>query len=250
MALVNNGWRARRAAIRWMAGVFAAAVIAAAAGCAPAVEDVALEQALKDGRVSAVFANRGTYGDVMIAAITSRADGPLAVMVERGTRLRNLRPGGESFAVYGYKGRLGAPYSASYQRERRLTLGGRGDTAYALLESYSLNALAEPAAENDAFAVDGRAAPDTLAVLQASAETDSIEAKQIAVWATTDDVTVQDMQEIAFACQPHDLDAARAILRRAGLDPDKYRIAAVGSRQSKVRDCRLSTVDFRLSTQT
>jgi hypothetical protein len=248
MSLVSNGWRARRLAIRWMAGLFAASLVAAA-GCAPAVENVALEQALKDGRVSAVFANHGTYGDVMIAAITSRADGPLAVMVERGTLLRNLRPGGENFAVYGYKGRLGAPDSAGYQKEYRLTLGGRGDTVYALLESYSLNALAEPATENDAFTVDGRAAPDTLAVLRAAAETDSIEAKQIAVWATTDDVSAQDLQEIAFTHQPHDLDAARAILRRARLDPDKYQIAAVVSRQSKVDSPGLSTFDCRLPTQ-
>jgi hypothetical protein len=213
----------------WVSRSFVAGLLATVllAGCAatPAAK-IPLEDALSSNQVSAMLRSRGTYGDVIIANVTSNTDQAIEVTVTPGTLLKNNNGTGEGFVLYKYKGMLTAANSNRYQENARLILRNRNDNHLAMIEAYSVNALADPAEITDTFTLNGKAGADVQAVIGAATAGDSIEAKQLAVWAVTDDVATSDLNTIQFAYKPEDLTAAEAILRRAKLEPSQYKLFA------------------------
>jgi hypothetical protein len=191
------------------------------AGCAPA-QEVTLDQALAGKLVGVRYTSHGTYGDTVVAAFTSNVDQSLAITVEPGTLLQNRHSGSESLVVYRYKGELTSATDYTYRTDTAVNLAGPKASQLALLECYSVNALAAPASDDDDFVASGKADSDTLAVIRAATDDDSIEAKQIAVWAVTDDVSADELKAVQFTYASADLAAARAILERAGLNPADF----------------------------
>ena len=217
----TTGSREKRPLTRLFVATIAMALLAA---CGTPAKDVTLSQAIDEGLVTVTFTNRATYGDIMIALVESTSDQPVNMSVERGTLLRNDRAGGESFVVYSYRGRLESPDGREFAKAATIALDGAGALQYALLEGYSLNALTDPATALDTFTLDGMVTGDTLAVIQAATDAHSIQAKQMALWATTDNVSAQDLSSISFKYVASDLDEARDLLQRAGLKPEIFKL--------------------------
>ncbi len=216
----HQKWPGRYAA----AGGLAVCALALLVACEAPARELTLLQAVDEGWVIATFTSRATYGDALAAVLESTTEQPIRITVERGTRLRNDRPGAESFVIFGYRGRLEAPDGALFARATTIALNGAGAQEIALLEGYSLTLLADPATALDTFALDGMATGDVLAVVQAATGAESIEARQIAIWAATEDVTAKDLADVAFKHTAGDLDGARSILQRAGLRPATFKL--------------------------
>jgi hypothetical protein len=195
------------------------------AACAP-VKKVALENALIDKQITATFRSRGTYGDIVVAAVTPNVDQAIELVVTPGSLLRNSTTTNESLVIFKYKGALAAPSSDSYQTNAAFVTRSKGAEQYAMLEAYSVNALADPALISDTFQLSGTASAEVQAVVNVLTDNDSIQAKQIAVWVVTDDITAQSLLDVHFPASPADLDSAKAILQRAKLDPAKYQLFA------------------------
>ena len=113
----------------------------------------------------------------------------MIIDIPTGTVLRNTDPDRESFAVLKYKGEQELVSSTKYTPGKTISIGA-SDEKLALLECYSLNAELDPPATGDTFTVDGLVDTGTLAVLEAAKSVDDAEtgARQIAVWAVTDNV--------------------------------------------------------------
>jgi hypothetical protein len=200
-------------------------LLAALSACAPATK-IPLANALSDHQIGVTLQSRGTYGDIVVATMTSTSDQAIEVTITPGTLLRNETRSGESLVLVRYKGKLATPTSDMYQENAQLTLGRKGDQHIALLEAYSVNALADPAQISDTFALSGTANTNVLAVVKALKDGDAIEAKQMAVWAVTDNITAKDLDNVQFKYSPAHLTAARDILARADLTPNKFKLFA------------------------
>ena len=221
LAVVLPGIDARSIAVALIAAVLALGT----SGCASA-KQVALENALLAKQITASFKSRGTYGDIVVATITSSTDQAIEVTITPGTLLTNTTRTGESLVLYRYKGKLATATSANYQENAKLVLSSRNAEQIALLEAYSVNALGEPAQVNDTFAVSATASTDVQAILKVFTDNDSIQAKQVAIWAVTDNISTENLNTMQFTYKPGDLDMAKSILQRAKLDPTKYKVFA------------------------
>ena len=181
-----------------------------------------IDQALQQRIITADFETKLSYGDVMTATFNLTGDQAITLDIPRGTVLRNTAGERESFVVYQFKGRFESATSTELKQAPSIILSTSGREYIALLECYSLNTLLPSAQETDDFAVNGTVPAETQAVLDAFEPNDSIEARQIAVWATTDNASQDDLDSIQMKYSEKDATAAKAILGRAKLDPSKY----------------------------
>ncbi len=149
----------------------------------------------------------------------------MIIDIPTGTVLRNTDPDRESFAVLKYKGEQESVSSTKYTPGKTISIGA-SDEKLALLECYSLNAELDPPATGDTFTVDGLVDTDTLAVLEAAKSVDDAEtgARQIAVWAVTDNVDKDVLDNVNFEYQAADITKAKDLLSKAKLDTAKFNL--------------------------
>lgn len=196
----------------------------ALAGCSLSPQAMDVEQAIKEQRVAIEFSSRGSYGDIIVATskLADEAGESVNVSFPVGLALKNGDDQRESFVVFKYKGRLDSETDDRYDEGSSLGLSSAGSPEYGLLEAYSINAFLDSPAETDRFTAAGKAEANVMAVLEADRDVDNIEARQMAVWAVTDDITTQDLDDLALPYDADDLAVARKLIEAAKLDPASY----------------------------
>jgi hypothetical protein len=205
--------------IRW--GMLAP-LLAVLAACG--ADPLAIDQALKDSRVDATFVSTGgSSGDVCVGTFKHAQGESFNLQIPTGTVLRNDDSNHESFVVVRLKGELQSVSSKMYTEKKAIILSS-GDEFIGGLECYSLDALLESPESSDSFSVDGVVSGDTKAVVEALENDDNLAANQIAVWATTDDLTRDDLDLIGYTFKDSDIDAAKQIVEKAKLDPASFKI--------------------------
>jgi hypothetical protein len=126
------------------------------------------------------------------------------------------------------------------RRLRGLSEGGRrfqplnaivltDDNVHAyVLEAYCLEARAENPSEGASLTFGGFVPGDLQRVLTAvDAVPDAVDYAvviQAAVWALTDDLSAEELDEIGYSMDEADLDLARAIIKAAGLRPEAFQL--------------------------
>jgi hypothetical protein len=88
-------------------------------------------------------------------------------------------------------------------------------------EAYCLNFEKDNPSGSDRLLIEGRAQEEVVRILNVPSS--SIEGRQLAIWAVTDDISAADARE-KFQATSADLAAARKILQSAGLTVDRYRL--------------------------
>jgi hypothetical protein len=206
--------------IRW--GLLAP-LLAVLAACG--ADPLAIDQALKDNRLDATFVNTGggSSGDVCVGTFKHAQGESFNLQIPTGTVLRNSDSSRESFVIVRLKGELESVSSKQY-RERKSIVLSSGDEFIGGLECYSLDAMLGSPESGDTFSVDGVVSGDTKAVVEALENDDNLAGNQIAVWATTDDLTRDDLESVGYTATDSDIAAAKKIIEKAKLDPANFKI--------------------------
>jgi hypothetical protein len=206
--------------MRW--GLLAPLLVVLLAACG--ADPLAIDQALKDSRLDATFTNTGgSSGDVCVGTFKHAQGESFNLQIPTGTVLRNGDDSRESFVIVRLKGELESVSSKQY-RERKSIVLSSGDEFIGGLECYSLDAMLGSPESGDTFSVDGTVSGDTKAVVEALENDDNLAGNQIAVWATTDDLTRDDLDAIGYAFKDTDIDVAKKIVEKAKLDPANFKI--------------------------
>ncbi|XSG74547.1 hypothetical protein ACP8Y2_20460 [Herpetosiphon llansteffanensis] len=191
-------------------------------GCSFANNSKTLNQALDQGLVDVEFTNVGTFGDVMIATVHGKATDSVELTIPSGLIVKNERSD-EDFVLVRYQGMLSATDAIDPQLEEPLT-AHNDQASYGLIEAYSIEAYTNSPTISDTFRLDGFAEADlkTLIDLLAQKPHDQFTAKQIAIWAITDDADREVVYWASSLFKEADFEQAKAFLIEAKFDPTNY----------------------------
>ncbi|KPL85228.1 hypothetical protein [Herpetosiphon geysericola] len=191
-------------------------------GCSFTNNPKPLNQALDQGLVDVELTNVGTFGDVMIATIYGKAPDSVELAIPSGLIVKNEQSD-EDFVLVRYQGMLSALDAIDPQLEEPLT-AHKDQPSYGLIEAYSIEAYTNSPTISDTFRLDGFAEADlkTLIDLFAQKPHDQFTAKQIAIWAITDDADREVVYWASSLFKEADFEQAKALLIEAKLDPTNY----------------------------
>lgn len=185
-----------------------------------------LNQAIDQGLVDVEFTNLGTFGDVMIATVYGKATDSIELTIPSGVIIKN-EGSDEDFVLVRYQGMLSAADAIDPQLEQPLT-AHKDQTSYGLIEAYSIEAYTNSPAISDTFRLDGFADGDLKMLIDVLAQKphDQFTAKQIAIWAITDDADREVIYWASSLFKEEDFEQAKALLIEAKLDPANYLLFA------------------------
>ncbi len=191
-------------------------------GCSFGTNPKTLNQAIDQGLVDVEFTNIGTFGDVIITTVYGKANASLELTIPSGLIVKNERSD-EDFILVRYQGSLSAADAIDPQLEEPLT-AHKDQASYGLIEAYSIEAYTDSPAITDTFRLDGFAEADlkTLIDVLAQKPHDQFTAKQIAIWAITDDADRDVVYWASSLFKEADFEQAKALLIEAKLDPANY----------------------------
>jgi hypothetical protein len=180
--------------------------------------EMGLEEALKLGSLQGGFAGTGgSSGD----SVVLRAKGKLKLEIcpefRRGTTLANANAGAQSMVLASLRG---IPEGAYLRPVAHLRFEPEVEAEY-IFEAYCLDFHKDNPSGSDQLSMSG-AAPEAVQKVLSVSTTD-VMAKQLAIWAITDDVNAQDV-EAKFGATQSDIHNARRVLEMAGVQPATYQL--------------------------
>ncbi len=180
--------------------------------------ELGLKEALTLGAIEGGFEGTGSSsGD----SVTLKAKGTLKFSVcpgvQPGMVLANANAAAQNMVLARVSG---VPDGVFLKPVTELRFEPGVEAEYAF-EAYCLNFEKDNPSGSDRFLVEGTAPEAVLKIL--SAPGSSIEGRQLAIWAVTDNISTKDARD-KFQSTDADLAAARAILQSAGLTADRYRL--------------------------
>lgn len=194
---------------------------------ATAQATLSLVDALNRGLVFARFESNGSAsGAAIVLSVERLVEEELVLTVPVGMVLLNPETGGQDMAVRALLGRVWGP-NGGYEEVDLITIPGDGVYVF-MLEAYCIEAYDDNPRDGQALTFDGMASGDLLAVLLAldavPAADDDIRAAQAAIWAVTDDVPQDYLDDVGYALSFASLNIARAVIVAAGLNPADYQL--------------------------
>jgi hypothetical protein len=151
----------------------------------------------------------------------------LTITVETGLTLVSSEPQRQDVGVLRLLGATAG--GRRYTPATTIVLQDDDEHTY-LIEAYCLNAHKDNPRSGMAFTMGGPARGDVVAVLESAARNPDAEDEylgiQAAVWALTDNVTRQEMDDIGYGLSESDLELARRIVEDAGIHPGQFRLFA------------------------
>ncbi|WP_110513399.1 hypothetical protein [Herpetosiphon llansteffanensis] len=190
-------------------------------GCSLNAEPRSIQEAYDQGLIDLAFKNSGTAGSVLMMTVTGKTDRSLRITIPAGLILDNQSADHEDMVLIAYEGQLDTPED-TYIHSRALIT--KQDTArYGVIEAYSLELYAEPGVEADTYAFDGFVDTELQRLIDhlAMQSSDEFVAKQLAIWALTDNPDHATASEI-IEFSEHDVAQARTFLLAAKFDPTNY----------------------------
>lgn len=190
-------------------------------------EPMDLLDAISQGLVRAEFSARGpASGSVALVNVRRLVEQDMVLTISSGWVLRNENLDEQDVVV---RGPLGVPTTGLRYREARQIEITSEDTYPFVLEGYCIEAHKENPSVDAVLTPDaslGSAALSavTAAVEQVPASQLSVIIVQAAIWAVTDDITAQQLDDVGYTVSANDIAVARRIILAAGLDPASYRL--------------------------
>jgi hypothetical protein len=213
------------AAISFALGATAAPA-AAQQPASGAVDAVSLLDAIDQGLVRAEFTGNGSAsGAAMLLRVARTSPSDLTLMVPLGLLLLNGDAEEQDMVV---RQLLGESRGGSSYRPLTLIELRDDDEHVFILEAYCLEATLDNPARGSGFTPAGLAGEDVIAVLEAVDRVpdadEEITVIQAAVWAITDDISRDELDEIGYGLDDDEAELAAAILREAGFDATAFRL--------------------------
>ena len=189
-------------------------------------DDYTLEEALGRGLIEVRIKgstwgapNGASSGDIIEISFLRKVPEILKIIVPPGTLLISNDSAKQDMVILRLSGR--DPSMGRYIPEEEIILDGDGWAVY-LFEAYCLELEKDNILSSTTFTPTGTAPEDIMAVLNAAdslgEETASVIAIQVAIWALTDNPTLENLIE-RYVVDDRDLVSAWIILDKAGLDP-------------------------------
>jgi hypothetical protein len=214
-----------------IAAVAAALLVAggpvAAQQSPPAATDaISLVDAIDGGLVRAEFTGTGSAsGAAVLLRIARTSPDELTIFVPAGLLLVNADDDEQDMVV---RRLLGTSIGgARYQPATLIELRDDDEHVY-VLEAYCLEAHRDNPSRGTGLTPAGFAHPDVVAVLEAvdrvSDAVDDISVIQAAVWAITDNISADELNEIGYGLSDREAQLVADVLAAAGFDPAGFRL--------------------------
>ncbi|XSG74545.1 hypothetical protein ACP8Y2_20450 [Herpetosiphon llansteffanensis] len=192
------------------------------AGCSLNAEPLSIQEAYDQGLIDLEFKNSGTAGSVLMMTVTGKTDRSLQITIPAGLILDNQSDYHEDMVLVAYEGRVDSLEDEFIQSNLPL-ITKQATARYGIIEAYSLELYAEPGVEADSYAFDGFVDAELQRLIDylAMQSSDEFVAKQLAIWALTDNPDHDTASEI-IEFSEHDVAQARTFLLAAKFDPAEY----------------------------
>jgi len=189
-------------------------------------QEESLPDAVAAGLVGAQFEGTGgASGDVMLLRVRRTVARTLSITVPLGLVVDNTDASEQDMIVRRLAGEDGG--GDGYSPVDSVLLTDDGEHEY-VLEAYCLEAHKDNPSSDSSLRIGEAADSDVLAVLAAIDQTDHAEGNvkviQAAVWAITDDITLDELEEVGYELSSDDVETARELIEVGGLDPESYRL--------------------------
>jgi len=218
-----------RAALVVIVSLALGAAVAPAAAQSPpdrVVDTVSLPDAIDQGLVRAEFTGNGSAsGASILLRLARTAPTELTLAVPAGLLLLNADAEEQDMVV---RRLLGESTSGSRYRETTLIELRDDDEHVFVLEAYCLEARLDNPSRGAGFTPAGLAHPDVIAVLEAvdrvRGADEEVTVIQATVWAITDNISRDELDEIGYGLNDREARLAAEILGAAGFDAAAFRL--------------------------
>ncbi|MCA0354453.1 MAG: hypothetical protein LCH85_20870 [Chloroflexi bacterium] len=199
-------------------------VLIVLAGCMLSYEQLTIQETITQERIDVRFMAKDFTGDSMIVTMRGKVNKPTNVTIPHGILLSNRNKRQDLVAIR-YKGRTKSVDAEKYRAVEETFLNAeKKQTVHFVLEVYSTNFYRDYIQANDQFMINGMAEGDLKKFVDflADQKDGNDTAKQLAIWAITDDATQDEAIEYYTNIRPEHFKLAEELIIESGLDTADY----------------------------